>query len=157
MVMAIQFESFIYPLTIMFTVPLALVGALLGLAVTGAPLSVPGIIGMIMLAGVVVNNAIVLVDYINTLRQEESREEAILQAGPIRLRPIMMTTLTTILGLLPIGLGIGEGAETQQPMAVVVIGGLLLATVLTLLVIPAIYSIFDDLTIKLKSKISKVF
>jgi len=146
MVMAAQFESLIHPFTIMFTMPLALVGAILGLALTGLPLSVPGFIGMIMLAGIVVNNAIVMIDYINTRREFEDRETAILKAGPIRLRPIMMTTLTTVLGLLPLGLGIGEGAESQQPMAVVVIAGLLFSTVLTLLIIPAIYTIFDDLT-----------
>lgn len=144
MVMASQFESLIHPFTIMFSVPLALIGALLGLAITGLPLSVPAIIGSIMLAGIVVNNAIVLVDYINTRREKESKEEAILNAGPIRFRPIMMTALTTLLGLFPLALGFGEGSEAQQPMAVVVIGGLLFSTILTLVIVPAIYSIFDD-------------
>ncbi|PRX18513.1 CzcA family heavy metal efflux pump/hydrophobe/amphiphile efflux-1 (HAE1) family protein [Orenia metallireducens] len=156
MVMAAQFESLIHPFTIMFTMPLALVGAILGLALTGLPLSVPGFIGMIMLAGIVVNNAIVMIDYINTRREFEDRETAILKAGPIRLRPIMMTTLTTVLGLLPLGLGIGEGAESQQPMAVVVIAGLLFSTVLTLLIIPAIYTIFDDLTSWVKGIVARV-
>ena len=146
MVMASQFESLVHPFTIMFTVPLALIGAIIGLAIVRAPLSVPGIIGAIMLAGIVVNNAIVMIDYINTRRREmgESREEAILKAGPVRLRPIMMTTLTTVLALIPLALGIGEGAEVQQPMAVVVVGGLLFSTILTLLVLPAFYSVFDD-------------
>ncbi len=146
MVMASQFESLVHPFTIMFTVPLALIGAILGLAVVDAPLSVPAIIGMIMLAGIVVNNAIVMVDYINTRRAKgEKRKEAILKAGPVRLRPIMMTALTTVLGLIPIAIGVGEGAEVQQPMAVVVVGGLLFATILTLLILPAFYSVFDDL------------
>ncbi|MCK8823589.1 efflux RND transporter permease subunit [Fuchsiella alkaliacetigena] len=145
MVMASQFESLVHPFTIMFTVPLALLGAILGLVVVGAPLSVPAIIGVIMLAGIVVNNAIVLVDYINVRRTEyaEDKRTAILEAGPIRLRPIMMTALTTILGLLPLALGIGDGAEAQQPMAVVVIGGLLFATILTLIIIPVVYYILD--------------
>ncbi|WP_027340347.1 efflux RND transporter permease subunit [Halonatronum saccharophilum] len=156
MIMAAQFESLIHPFTIMFTVPLALVGALLGLAITGAPLSVPAIIGVIMLAGIVVNNAIVMVDYINIRRKKEERQEAILNAGPIRLRPIMMTTLTTVLGLLPLSLGIGDGAEAQQPMAVVVIGGLLFSTILTLIVIPVIYSILDDITSWIKGKVKRV-
>ncbi|AGB41514.1 cation/multidrug efflux pump [Halobacteroides halobius DSM 5150] len=156
MVIASQFESLIHPLTIMFTVPLSLIGAVLGLVLTGNPLSVPGIIGMIMLAGIVVNNAIVMIDYINTRRKTESREEAILKAGPIRLRPIMMTTLTTVLGLVPIGLGIGEGSEVQQPMAIVVIAGLLFATILTLVVLPAIYSVVDDISKTLKGFIKRL-
>ncbi|TDX52671.1 efflux RND transporter permease subunit [Orenia marismortui] len=156
MVMASQFESLIYPFIIMFTVPLALVGAILGLAVSGLSLNVPGIIGIIMLAGIVVNNAIVLIDYINHRREEESRKEAILNAGPIRLRPIMMTTLTTILGLSPMALGIGKGAEAQQPMAVVVVGGLLFSTILTLVIIPTIYSIIDDISTWIKGKLRRL-
>lgn len=145
MVMASQFESLIHPFTIIFSVPLAIVGAIFGLVVTGTELSVVGFIGMITLAGIVVNNAIVLVDYINVRREDESRDEAILNAGPIRLRPILMTALTTILALVPLSLGIGEGAEMQQPLAVVVIAGLLSATVLTLVIIPALYAVLDDI------------
>jgi HAE1 family hydrophobic/amphiphilic exporter-1 len=156
MVMAAQFESLVHPFTIMFTVPLALIGAILGLAIVGVPLSVPGIIGMIMLAGIVVNNAIVLIDYINTRRNYESREEAILNAGPIRLRPIMMTTLTTVLGMLPMALGLGEGAESQQPMAVVVVAGLTFSTILTLVVIPAMYSIVDDISSFIKGLFARI-
>ncbi len=109
-----------------------------------------------MLAGIVVNNAIVMVDYINVRRKTEDREQAILNAGPIRLRPIMMTTLTTVLGLLPLSLGIGDGAEAQQPMAVVVIGGLLFSTILTLVIIPVVYSIFDDIKNWIKGGIRRI-
>ena len=153
MIMAAQFESLLHPFTIMFSVPLAFVGSVIGLVITNRALSVPGFIGVIMLAGIVVNNAIVLVDYINTLRKNGmERLEAILKAGPTRLKPILMTTLTTVLGLVPMALGIGEGAETQAPMATVVIGGLLSSTVLTLVVIPVIYTLFDDIAAKAKAK-----
>lgn len=146
MVMAAQFESLIHPFTIILTVPLAFSGALLGLFITGQALSVPSFIGMIMLAGIVVNNAIVLVDYINTRRESgESIHDAIQAAGPIRLRPILMTTLTTVLGLIPLSLGIGEGAEAQAPLATAVIFGLGFSTLLTLVFIPVVYSFFDDL------------
>ncbi|NLJ57985.1 MAG: efflux RND transporter permease subunit [Tissierellia bacterium] len=147
MIIAAQFESLIQPLAIMFTVPLALSGGFIGLFITGIPLNVIGIIGLIILVGVVVNNAIVLVDYVNIRRRRgESRDVAIMKAGPIRIRPIMMTALTTILGLLPMSLGIGEGAELTQSMGVVVIGGLSLATVLTLIVVPVMYTVFDDIS-----------
>lgn len=156
MIMASQFESLLNPFIIMFTVPLAVAGGSIGLFVTRRTLSVPSIIGVIMLAGIVVNNAIVLVDYINTLRRRGiERDEAILKAGPTRLRPILMTTLTTVLGLLPLALGIGEGAEAQAPMATVVIFGLMLSTLLTLVFIPAIYIVFDNLVNKIKRKIRK--
>ena len=154
MILASQFESLLHPFTIMLAVPLAFAGGALGLFVTGRTLSVPAFIGLIMLAGIVVNNAIVLVDYINTRRAKgEERKEAIINAGPIRLRPILMTTLTTVLGLLPLALGIGEGAEAQAPMATVVIGGLLLSTLLTLVFIPVMYTLFDDLASFIKGKI----
>jgi HAE1 family hydrophobic/amphiphilic exporter-1 len=153
MVMAAQFESLLHPFTIMFSLPLAFTGSALGLVLTGRALSVPAFIGVIMLAGIVVNNAIVLVDYINTLRgRGMDRLEAILKAGPTRLRPILMTTLTTILGLIPLALGIGEGAEAQAPMATVVIGGLTTSTILTLVIIPVIYTLFDDISIKFRRK-----
>jgi HAE1 family hydrophobic/amphiphilic exporter-1 len=157
MVMASQFESLVHPLVIMFTVPLAIVGVVFGLYVTGTTISVPALIGIITLAGIVVNNAIVLVDYINRMRDEgRTKHDAILEAGPIRLRPIMMTALTTILALIPLSLGIGEGSELQQPLAVVVISGLLFSTFLTLYVIPVIYSSFTDLSDKIKSMLRKV-
>lgn len=144
LVMASQFESFAHPLLIMFSVPLAAAGSVLGLWLTGTYLSVVVFIGLIMLAGIVVNNAIVLVDRINQLRaQGIARLSAIQQAGEQRLRPIMMTTLTTILGLLPLALGAGEGAEMRSPMAITVIFGLLFASILTLVFIPVLYAIFD--------------
>jgi HAE1 family hydrophobic/amphiphilic exporter-1 len=145
MVMASQFESLIHPFVIMFTVPLSVVGAVLGLIITGTALSVNGLIGAIMLVGIVVNNAIVMIDYINNRKSKMSRKEAILEAAPIRLRPILMTTLTTTLALVPLALGIGTGAETQQPMAIVVIGGLLFSTILTLVIIPVVYDIVDEI------------
>ncbi len=157
MVMAAQFESLINPFIIMFTIPLAFGGGLLCLFITRKSFGVTAFIGIIMLAGIVVNNGIVLIDYINTLRQEgKERFEAITTAGPIRLRPILMTTLTTILGLVPLALGIGEGAEMQAPMAVVVISGLTLSTVLTLVFVPVLYTVFDDFSIKMKSRIKRL-
>lgn len=154
MVMASQFESLINPFIIMFTMPLAFSGGALGLFITGRKLGVTSFIGIIMLAGIVVNNGIVLIDYINTLRNEgKDRSEAIIIAGPVRLRPILMTTLTTILGLLPLAFGVGEGSELMSPMATVVIGGLLLSTVITLVFVPVIYTVFDDLSNSFKSKL----
>ncbi len=144
LVMASQFESLIHPLVILFTIPLALVGAVLALFVTGTTINVVAFIGVIMLAGIVVNNAIVLVDLINQLRaQGVEKTAAIMEAGRERLRPILMTTLTTVLGLLPMAIGFGEGAEMRTPMAITVIGGLLVSTLLTLLVIPVVYSLLD--------------
>lgn len=156
MIIAAQFESLIQPLSIMFAVPLALSGGFIGLFVTGLPLNVIGLIGLIILVGIVVNNAIVLVDYVNNRRRNgEDRTSAIMKAGPIRIRPIMMTALTTILGLVPMALGIGEGAELTQSMGVVVIGGLSLSTVLTLILVPVMYTIFDDITGFFKRKFMK--
>lgn len=144
LVMASQFESLVHPFVIMFTIPLALVGAVWALWLTGTTVSVVAFIGLIMLAGIVVNNAIVLVDLINQLRREGlDRNAAIIEAGRARLRPILMTTLTTALGLLPMALGFGEGAEVRAPMAITVIGGLSVSTLLTLLVIPVVYSLLD--------------
>jgi HAE1 family hydrophobic/amphiphilic exporter-1 len=144
LVMASQFESLIHPFVILFTIPLALVGAVLALFVTGTTINIVAFIGVIMLAGIVVNNAIVLVDLINQLRAKgEDRFDAIMEAGAARLRPILMTSLTTALGLLPMALGFGEGSEVRTPMAITVIGGLLVSTLLTLLVIPVVYSLLD--------------
>ncbi len=144
LVMASQFESLIHPFVILFTIPLALVGAVLALFLTGTTINIVALIGVIMLAGIVVNNAIVLVDLINQLRAEgKERFDAIIEAGNARLRPILMTSLTTALGLLPMALGIGEGAEVRTPMAITVIGGLLVSTLLTLIVIPVVYSLLD--------------
>jgi HAE1 family hydrophobic/amphiphilic exporter-1 len=142
LVMASQFESLVQPFIIMFTIPFALIGVILTLLITGTPISVVVLIGLIMLAGIVVNNAIVLIDYINQLRKRGlPKREAIKQAGQVRLRPILMTTVTTVLGLLPMALGFGEGAELRTPMAVTVIGGLLVGTLLTLVVIPTVYDV----------------
>ncbi|HUV37138.1 MAG TPA: efflux RND transporter permease subunit [Patescibacteria group bacterium] len=144
LVMASQFESFLHPFVILFTIPLALIGAVLGLLVTGSTISVVVFIGLILLAGIVVNNAIVLVDFINQLRARGmGKIEAIIEGGRSRLRPILMTMLTTTLGLLPLALGIGEGAEVRAPMAITVIGGLTVSTLLTLIVIPVVYAIVD--------------
>jgi hydrophobic/amphiphilic exporter-1 (mainly G- bacteria), HAE1 family len=144
LVMASQFESLLHPFVILFTIPLALVGAVWALWITGTTVSVVAFIGLIMLAGIVVNNAIVLVDLINQLRRAgKACTDAILEAGRARLRPILMTTTTTTLGLLPMALGFGEGAEVRAPMAVTVIGGLVVSTLLTLLVIPVVYSLVD--------------
>jgi HAE1 family hydrophobic/amphiphilic exporter-1 len=143
-VMASQFESFLHPFIIIFTIPLALIGVLIFLYLFDIPASVVVFLGGIMLAGIVVNNAIVLVDYINRLRERGMEKiEAILKAGQVRLRPIIMTTSTTALGLLPMAVGMGDGAEIRAPMAITVIIGLLSSTVLTLVVIPTVYSILD--------------
>jgi HAE1 family hydrophobic/amphiphilic exporter-1 len=144
LVMAAQFESFIHPFIILFTVPLGAIGVIWILLMTGQTLSVVVFIGAIMLSGIVVNNGIVLIDYINQLRRGGmDKLRALKEAGRIRLRPIIMTTMTTVLGLLPMALGLGEGAEIRSPMALTVIGGLFGATVLTLLVIPSLYSLVD--------------
>lgn len=145
LVMASQFESLLHPLLILFSVPLAGVGSLLGLYITGTNISVIVFLGLIMLSGIVVNNAIVLVDRINQLRSEGiEKSVAILQAAQSRLRPIIMTTLTTILGLLPMCIGLGEGSELRAPMAITVISGLIVSTLLTLIIIPVLYRLFDN-------------
>ncbi|MFO7637094.1 MAG: efflux RND transporter permease subunit [Clostridia bacterium] len=142
MIMAAQFESLKYPFIIILSIPLAFTGGFFSLLLLDIPLSVTALIGMIVLAGIVVNNGIVLVDYINRLRAKgRTVQEAILEAGPVRMRPIFMTTLTTILALIPLSLGIGEGTEMLIPMSVTVIGGLLFSTLLTLVLIPTVYSL----------------
>lgn len=154
MIMAAQYESLLYPFVIMFSIPPMFIGVILALLFTGRTLNVASFIGIIMLAGIVVNNAIVLVDYINTLRERDGydRKEAILKAGPTRLRPILMTTLTTILGLFPLVLGFGDGAELSAPLATVVFGGLAYSTINTLVLIPCMYIILEDLANRTKSK-----
>ncbi|HSN55328.1 MAG TPA: efflux RND transporter permease subunit, partial [Candidatus Sulfomarinibacteraceae bacterium] len=143
LVMASQFESFLHPFVIVFTLPLGAIGVILALAVTGHTVNVVAIIGAVMLAGIVVNNAIVLIDAVNQRRRAGAElVEALVDAGRTRLRPILMTSATTIFGLLPMALGLGEGAELRAPLAVTVIGGLAVATVLTLVVIPVVYSLF---------------
>src|SRR5690625_201917 len=149
-VMAVQFENFLFPFIIMFSMPATVIGVILGLIVVDIPLSIPGFIGVIMLAGIVVNNSIILVDYINILRRRGvERYEAIIEAGKSRLRPILMTTLTTVLAMVPLGLALGEGAEMQQPLAVTIIFGLSVSSIFTLLLIPVVYTLFDDLTAKI--------
>ncbi|MEJ2367908.1 MAG: efflux RND transporter permease subunit, partial [Acidobacteriota bacterium] len=144
LVMASQFESLLHPFLIMFSIPLALVGVLLILLVLDIPLSILVFIGMIMLAGIVVNNAIVLVDYINQLRARGmSLEESIELGGTVRMRPILMTTFTTLFGLLPLAVGAGAGSELQSPMAITVMAGLAASTLLTLLVIPTLYYLVE--------------
>ncbi|WP_342510072.1 efflux RND transporter permease subunit [Sporosarcina sp. FSL K6-2383] len=143
-VMAAQFESFKYPFVIMFSVPLMVIGVAVGLFMTNTPISVTVIIGVLVLVGIVVNNGIVLVDYINQRKEAGlSSYDAIIVAVRDRVRPILMTALTTILGLLPLALGLGEGTEMNQPMGIAVIGGLLTSTLLTLYIVPIIYSLFD--------------
>ena len=156
MILASQFESLLHPFTVILSVPFALSGGFIGLFITGKALSVPAFIGIIMLAGIVVNNAIVLIDYINQTREAvSSRTEAIIKAVKDRFRPIMMTTLTTVLGLVPIAIGGAEGGNTIAPLAIVVIGGLTLSTVFTLSFIPVVYSLFDDLSIKIKKVLKR--
>ncbi|MDF1663044.1 MAG: efflux RND transporter permease subunit, partial [Planctomycetota bacterium] len=145
MILAAQFESLIHPLTIMLSLPLSIGGALGALALTGRTLNIFTMIGMIMLMGLVTKNAILLVDYTNLLRSEGmTRREALLKAGPVRLRPILMTAFSTIVGMLPIAIGLGAGAETRAPMGTCVVGGMISSTLLTLIVIPAIYSVLDQ-------------
>ncbi|WP_020401788.1 efflux RND transporter permease subunit [Gracilimonas tropica] len=144
LVMASQFESLLHPFIILFTIPLALVGAILALYLTGTTISVVVFIGLILLAGIVVNNAIVLIDLINQMREKGmDKIEAIKEGGKSRLRPILMTTMTTTLGLLPLAIGFGDGAELRAPMGITVIGGLLISTLLTLVVIPVMYALMD--------------
>ncbi|WP_298471814.1 efflux RND transporter permease subunit [uncultured Psychrobacillus sp.] len=151
-VMAAQFESYKYPFVIMFTVPLIVIGIGIVLFITNTPISVSAVIGILILVGIVVNNGIVLVDYINQRKADGfSSFEAITTSVRDRVRPILMTALTTILGLIPLALGIGEGTEINQPMALTVIGGLVASTLLTLFVVPIIYSLVDKETRKIKS------
>ena len=144
MVMASQFESLIHPFTILLTIPLAVVGTILTFFILGKTINIMAIIGVIMLVGIAVNDSIILVDRINQLiREGMERREAILQAGQQRIRPIIMTSLTTVLALLPLTIGFGESASLRSPMAIAVIGGLITSTLLTLVVIPCVYDVLD--------------
>ncbi|RXT15426.1 efflux RND transporter permease subunit [Ammoniphilus sp. CFH 90114] len=155
-VMAVQFESFTQPFIVMFTIPTAVVGVVVALLTTGLPLSFPVFIGMIVLAGIVVNNAIILIEYINQLRERGmDKVEAIVEAGGRRLRPILMTTVTTVLGMLPLSLGLAEGSETQQPIGVVTIFGLSISMLFTLFFIPIMYTLVDDAVSWLKRLFTK--
>lgn len=149
MVMAIQFQSLVYPFIILFTIPLAFTGGMFALLITNSFLSMVSIMGLVILIGIVVNNGIVLVDYINQLRNEgKTVIDAIVLAGKTRMRPIFMTSLTTILGLAALAIGIGEGSELLQPMAITTIGGLIYSTVLTLVIVPTIYALLNHKTMK---------
>jgi HAE1 family hydrophobic/amphiphilic exporter-1 len=156
MVMASQFESLVHPFSIMAAVPLSIVGVALALFVTGTTLSVMSFIGIMILIGVVVNNGIVLIDYVNHLRlQGMEKTEALIQGGLTRLRPILMTTLTTILALLPMALNKGEGAELFSPISITLFGGLLVSTLLTLVIVPSLYSLIEGASIWIKKKLHR--
>ena len=142
--LAAQFESFIYPIIVMMSIPFAMSGAFLALFLTGKRLSMTAFIGLIMLIGIVVNNAILLIEFITQNRETMERNEAVALAGKTRLRPILMTTVTTVAGMIPMALGLGDGGEMLSPMAVSVIGGLLASTLVTLILIPVLYTIVDD-------------
>lgn len=146
MLLAAQFESFVYPLTILMSVPLCAIGVVLALFLTGRSFGLTAFIGLLLLIGIVVKNGILLVDYTNQLRSRGlERDEAVLTASPTRLRPILMTSSAAILGMIPLALALGKGSETQAPLATAVIGGLTTSTVLTLFVVPVVYTLFDDL------------
>jgi len=157
MVMAAQFESLSQPFIVMFTLPLAYIGVVFGLMATGKTLSVPAFMGLIILMGIVVNNGIVMIDYINRLRKAGmERSQAVIQGATVRLRPILITSITTIVGMLPMALSTSEGAEMRSPMAVAVAFGLLFAMALTLLVIPCVYSLVDSLSLKVRTKAGRI-
>ncbi len=157
MIMASQFESLRYPFIILLAVPLSLTGGILGLILMRNSLSVVAFIGLIMLAGIVVNNGIVLIDYINQLREEGmDMYSAILEGGPSRLRPILMTTLTTVLALFPMMVNTGSSSEMQKPLAIVVVFGLTISTIVTLIFVPVTYSILDDLKSIVKRNLKNI-
>jgi HAE1 family hydrophobic/amphiphilic exporter-1 len=147
MIMAILFEHLAHPFTILFTLPLAIIGILLALFITGTSISMVSLLGVLVLFGIIVNNGIIMIDYINRLRQRGiERHEAIVQGASVRLRPILMTAFTTILGLLPMAISRAEGSEMEAPMAIAILGGLFVGTLLTLIVVPVIYSVMDDIS-----------
>ena len=153
MIIAAQFESLLMPLAVMFSVPFSLIGVVLALLLTDKSLNVLSYIGIIMLVGIVVNNSIVLIDYINQLRQKGmERKEAIILGGETRLRPILMTMFTTVLALVPMAIGIGEGSELRAPMAITIIGGLSSSTFLSLIIVPIFYTFLDDISQKITRK-----
>ncbi len=158
-ILAMQFESFVLPFSIMLSLPMSIIGAVLALLIAGSAMSIISLIGIIMLMGLVTKNAILLVDYTNVMRERGlSRTEALLEAGPTRLRPILMTTLAMIFGMFPVAFGFGEGSEFRSPMGQAVIGGLITSTLLTLLIVPVVYTILDDFSIrKIKDAFARVF
>ena len=152
-VMATQFESLRSPFIIMFTIPFAFTGVILSLWLTGETLNLISMIGSVMLVGIVVKNGIVLVDYTNLMRDRGlSLSQAVLTSGRSRLRPVLMTTLTTVLGMLPLAIGFGEGSEIWRPMGVAIMGGLTFSTVITLVLIPVVYTIFGANRLKKERK-----
>lgn len=155
-VLAAQFDSFVHPLSIMLALPMAIIGSVLMLLLFGSSLSIVSLIGIIMLMGLVTKNGILLIDYTNVLRERGiPRFEALLQAGPTRLRPILMTTFAMIFGMIPVAIGAGEGSEFRAPMGQAVIGGLITSTFLTLFIVPVVYSILDDLSSSNFAKFTK--
>jgi HAE1 family hydrophobic/amphiphilic exporter-1 len=153
MVMAAQFESFLDPFIVMFSVPFAFTGVILALLVTGVPLNIMSILGAIMLVGIVTKNAIVLVDFTNITRARNiPLREAIVYSGRNRLRPVLMTTLTTLLGTLPLAMSTGQGSENWQPLGIATVGGLLFSSIITLVLVPVLYSVFET-RIKQKKEI----
>jgi hydrophobic/amphiphilic exporter-1 (mainly G- bacteria), HAE1 family len=153
MILASQFGSFLHPLSIMVSLPLSLVGALLALLIFGSTMNIMSMIGVILLMGLVTKGAILLVEFTNQLRAEGmDRREALVLAGRTRLRPVIMSALSTIFGMLPVALALGAGAEFRSPMARAVIGGLVTSTLLTLIVIPVVYTYFDDLAVGMRER-----
>jgi HAE1 family hydrophobic/amphiphilic exporter-1 len=145
-ILAAQFESLVHPFTIMMSLPFAVIGGIAGLLVANQYMSMMAMIGFIMLMGLVTKNGILLVEFTNQLRAAgRTTREALLEAGPVRLRPILMTTVAMVAGMIPVALARGDGAETRVPMGVAIIGGLLTSTVLTLAIVPVVYSLVDDL------------
>jgi multidrug efflux pump subunit AcrB len=152
MVLALQFNSFLHPLTVMLALPLSTVGAFGALYVTGDTLSIISMIGMVTLTALVVKNSILLVDYTNTLREKGmERNQAVLQASPVRLRPILMTAVTTMLGVLPVALGYSAGGEVRAGMGRATFGGMFASTLLTLFIVPVVYTLLDDLQKKVNT------
>jgi len=157
MILASQFESLVHPFTILMAVPMEVIGVFLALFLTGTTLTVTVMLGILMLTGIVVSNSILLVDKTNQLRDAGmQRNEAILKAGPIRLRPILMTSLSTTFALIPMALGLREGSEMFQPMGIAALGGLITSSFLTLLLVPVVYSLLDDLGEKLGLQRKKI-
>jgi len=156
MIMAAQFESLVDPLIIMFTVPLSVIGVFIFLFITGTSLSVMALVGLVMLVGIAVNNGIVMVDYINQLkRRGKELYEAVEEGSAARMRPVLMTALTTILGMVPLAIEFGSGSETWSPLARAVIGGLTTATLLTLFIIPLLYIVFEKSGQRVKAYLNK--
>jgi hydrophobic/amphiphilic exporter-1 (mainly G- bacteria), HAE1 family len=156
LILASQFGSLVQPVAIMMSLPLSLIGVLLALLIAGSTLNMLSIIGFVMLMGLVTKNAILLIDFVNQgLARGETRVHAILEAGRIRLRPILMTTFAMVFGMIPLALGVGEGSEQRAPMAHAVIGGIITSTLLTLVVVPVIYTYLDDLSIFVRRRFKR--